>query len=177
MTHGSQPPHHARARFEELVRAYGRLVRGVVTRTAGTRAATLADDVEQEVLLALWKQVQAGRDIVNPAAYLYQAAARETVRMVRKLRQTEHADVATIDVPATLETDAVTRLQALAVEARVREALQALPEARRVAVEAHLADLTFEDIMSMTGWSYNRTRNLVSRGMADLRQRLGDLEE
>ena len=29
-----------------------------------------------------------------------------------------------------------------------------------------------EEIGAVTGWSYNRTRNLVGKGMADLRQSL-----
>lgn len=161
-----------RARFEGLVREYGRLVRRVVGRTAGVHAAALGDDVEQEVLLALWKQVRAGREIESPAAYLHQAATRETIRMVRKLRARQHHDLETADPVACGAPDAEATLAARHLEARVRTALAALVDTRRAAVEAHLAGLSFEEIMSLTGWSYQRTRNLVSRGMADLRRHL-----
>jgi RNA polymerase sigma-70 factor (ECF subfamily) len=163
-------------RFDRLVSAYGRLVRGVVVRMAGARAERLADDVEQEVLLALWKQVRSGREIGHPAAYLYQAAVRETIRTVRRLRDPLHVDVTSVDGPVAPGADPATLLQGRAVETRVRAALDELPADRRAAAEAHIAGLSFEEIMSVTGWSYNRTRNLVSRGMTQLRRRLRDLE-
>jgi RNA polymerase sigma factor (sigma-70 family) len=165
-------PDPLRARFEGLVRDYGRLVRRVVGRTAGVHATALGDDVEQEVLLALWKQVRAGRDIESPAAYLHQAATRETIRMVRKLRATRHHDIDAVDLVDARVPDVEATLDTRAFETRVRAALAGLPEARRAAVEAHLGGLTFDEIMSLTGWSYQRTRNLVSRGMADLRREL-----
>lgn len=167
-------PDPLRARFEGLVQEYGRLVRRVVGRTAGVHADVLGDDVEQEVLLALWKQVRAGRDIESPAAYLHQAATRETIRMVRKLRARQHHDIDAVDVPAR-DDDAAAAFEVRRLEARVRDAVAGLSEHRRAAVEAHLAGLTFEEIMSLTGWSYQRARNLVSRGMADLRRQLGDV--
>lgn len=156
---------------------YGRLVRHVVGRTAGTHAESLGDDVEQEVLLALWKQVRAGRDIASPAAYLHQAATRETIRMVRKLRLRQHQEIDAADLVASGATTADAAFDARQLEGRVRGALAALTADRRAAVEAHLAGLTFDEIISLTGWSYQRTRNLVSRGMADLRRHLASVSD
>lgn len=173
--HDDSPATDPHVRFDGLVRTYGRLVRSVVVRVAGPRAQRLADDVEQEVLLALWKQVRAGREIAHPAAYLYQAAVRETIRMVRQLRDALHVEVTAVDGAAVPDADAVATLHVRAMESRVKAALAALPEGRRSAVEAHIAGLSFEEIMSVTGWSYNRTRNMVSRGMSDLRRQLDDL--
>jgi DNA-directed RNA polymerase specialized sigma24 family protein len=39
-------------------------------------------------------------------------------------------------------------------------------------VRAHLAGFQFQEIMIRFGWSYQRARNLISRGMADLRKAL-----
>jgi hypothetical protein len=34
--------------------------------------------------------------------------------------------------------------------------------------------LEYDEIERLTGWAYDRTRNLVSRGLADLRKLIGD---
>jgi DNA-directed RNA polymerase specialized sigma24 family protein len=39
-------------------------------------------------------------------------------------------------------------------------------------VKAHLMGYSAQEIMTMHGWSYNTARNLVARGMADLRLEL-----
>ncbi|HET9317017.1 MAG TPA: hypothetical protein VFQ51_15605, partial [Vicinamibacteria bacterium] len=40
---------------------------------------------------------------------------------------------------------------------------------RQAAVRAHLEGFQFQEVMLMHGWSYQKARNLVARGMADLR--------
>ncbi len=47
---------HPDARFEALVRDYGRLIRHAIRRAARADAPRLADDIEQTVLVALWQQ-------------------------------------------------------------------------------------------------------------------------
>lgn len=164
------PPH---SRFDALVQEYARLIRGVVSRVAGPHAARLAEDAEQEILLALWKQLRQGRDIAFPSSYLYRAAVRETVRLVRALRRGQGVPLDEVAEPVAAGTphDDVARE---ADAQRVRAALDALAIDRRRAVEAHLAGLSADEVMAVTGWSYNRTRNLTSRGMADLRRQLHD---
>jgi DNA-directed RNA polymerase specialized sigma24 family protein len=39
-------------------------------------------------------------------------------------------------------------------------------------VRAHLGGWSVQEIMDLTGWSYQKTRNLVARGMTDLRAAL-----
>lgn len=166
-----EPPHR---RFEGLVREYSRLIRGVVRRVAGRDADRVADDAEQEILLALWRQVRQDRPIASPVSYIYRAAVRETVRLVRAV----HAErVQRLDVARQVtssEPDPLARLEETMAVERIRAVLAQLPADRRRAVQAHLAGLTAEEVGAVTGWSYNRTRNLVAKGMADLRRGLRD---
>lgn len=37
---------------------------------------------------------------------------------------------------------------------------------------AHLAGFSAEEIMAMHGWPYQKARNLIARGMAELREKL-----
>ena len=48
--------------------------------------------------------------------------------------------------------------------------IEELGEGRRVVVRLHLAGYDREEIGRMLGWSEPKTRNLLYRGLADLRE-------
>ncbi len=54
----------------------------------------------------------------------------------------------------------------------IRSALSTLSPDRRRAVQAHLMGFEVREIMTMQNWPYNKARNLIARGMADLRRKL-----
>src|SRR5258707_6508691 len=75
--------------LEALVRQFSKLVRSVAARVGGTAGRELADDVEQQVFLNLWKQLKREQIIENPSSYIYRCAVRETVRLLDMQRVTE----------------------------------------------------------------------------------------
>jgi RNA polymerase sigma factor (sigma-70 family) len=164
------------ARFEELVRAHARIVRAAIARTAGTSGMALAEDIEQRVYLALWKQVADQREIHHPASYLYRAAVRETLALVREEQRrrldAEPRDETQPSEARSPEATPVERLASRELGRRIDQAIAALAPERRRAVRAHLAGLAVQDLMTIERWSYQKARNLVQRGMAELRQRL-----
>ncbi len=156
----------------ELISRYARLIRSAVTRVAGAAAPEIADDIEQRVALSLLRRAKDEQAIRHPASYLYRAAVRETVRVVREERRRQQQAPATDDLypggPASPE-----RLYELKeMGMRITEALGTLQPRRRRAVRAHLAGFSVREIMEMYEWSYNTARNLIARGMADLRAEL-----
>ena len=162
------------ARFEALVRDYGRLIRHAIARAARTDAPRLADDIEQSVLGALWQQIAREQAIDHPASYIYRAAVRETVRAIRRDRaQSAGAEpvgeaVEQVTTGTTPHDDLRRREQ----REVLRASLDTLSPERARAVKAHLAGFTVEEIMGLCGWPYQKTRNLIARGMADLRTAL-----
>lgn len=160
------------ARFDALARRYARLIRSVVQRVAGRQADSLGDDAEQEILLSLWKQVAQEREIVHPVSYIYRAAVRETTRLVRLARRMPVDALVGDGVEAPAADAADAPHAAAETHARIEAALATLAPDRRRAAEAHLAGLTVQQIMDLTGWPYQRARNLIARGVADLRAAL-----
>jgi RNA polymerase sigma factor (sigma-70 family) len=152
----------------ELITRYGRLIRSVVIRVCGPDgAARIEDDVEQAVITAIWQQIKREQTIEFPASYVYRCAVRETVRLVRRDhdRQTEPL---TEDIAVHHDPE-----QALAdkqIADGVERCIATLDEDRQVAVRGHLAGLTVDEIMEINAWPYQKARNLIARGMADLRQ-------
>ena len=169
------------ARFAELLESYDRLIRGIVGRV-GRRLGMTRDnfltreDIEQEVRLDLWKQVARGQQIDYPATYIYKATIRETLRALRRTVTRETVSLDSSGVADTL-LDAVDPFHALAAKEQFREIIigvRCLAPDRQHAVRAHLTGFGFHEIMNLYGWSYQRTRNLISRGMADLRKSLNE---
>jgi len=156
--------------FTHLVRRYSRLIRSAVARVAGPSAAGICDDVEQKVLLALWQAMPGEQMPDHPSSYIYRAAVRETVRAVRGLKETSEMEWAADKPDPSATPDAI--MEAKELGRAIRTALSEIGSDRRRAVTAHLAGYGVKEIMVMFDWPYHKARNLIARGMADLRRKL-----
>ena len=165
------------ARYDALIGKYDRLIRAIVAR-AGRRMGLRRDsflekdDIEQEVRLDLWKQIARGQIIEFPATYIYRATIRETIRVLRR-------NISRVMTPIEGDSGAEQvkevgdPFQTLAAKEELRDivlGLRLLTPERQSAVRAHLAGFQFQEIMVMYGWTYQKARNLIARGMADLRK-------
>jgi DNA-directed RNA polymerase specialized sigma24 family protein len=171
-------PKGAAARFDLMLRQYDRLIVSIVSRLGrqfGLRrdSFTVRDDIAQEVRFDLWKQVARGVVIEFPATYIYRATIRETVRALRRAASRDMEPLDDEGAQAIEPADPFKILVARDQMRQVHEGVASLSTERRHAVEAHLTGYEFQELMSMHGWSYQKARNLVSRGMADLRKHLG----
>ncbi len=166
---GTSPPPPAEARLEALLQQYGSLIAWAVRRVAGPACQHHMEDIRQSVVVALWTQLRRGRTIAYPSAYIHRIAVRETVRAVARARAQSGEPLGDdIDHTAMDEPDD----PALRREHRdaVRAAVTALTLDRRRAVQGHLAGFSVHELMDLYGWSYQRARNLIARGMADVRE-------
>jgi DNA-directed RNA polymerase specialized sigma24 family protein len=123
--------------------------------------------------MGLWTQVSRGRAITHPAAYLHRAAVRETVRAMARTRAREAVLVADgrDDSSQAAAPDANAVVRGEQREA-LRAAIVALSLDRRRAVQGHLAGFSVQELMDLYGWSYQRARNLIARGLVDVRAQL-----
>lgn len=160
-------------RFEQLVSQYGPVIRSAIRSVAGGGGESIAADAEQQVLLELWRQIAREQIIEYPSSYLYKAAVRETIRLARQARKRSEEVLETVNI-ADHRPEINPERQALSGELsdRLCEITSSLLEDRRQAVVAHLAGFGVREIMETHGWPYQRARNLIARGMADLRRAL-----
>jgi RNA polymerase sigma factor (sigma-70 family) len=159
------------AQLEALVRRYSEFIRRLVAKVGGWRADAVADDVEQAVFLGIWRQIEQQRHVRHPTSYIYKAAVRETLRLLRERRMESLEEIAPDTEPFTADGpehafEAKRKIDAL------EECLGSLRSDREIAVRAHLAGFSVEEIMNLRGWSYQKARNLIARGIADLRHAL-----
>jgi RNA polymerase sigma factor (sigma-70 family) len=157
-------------RFRALASAYGRLVRAAVRRVS-PRAGALAEEIEQRILTQLWKRLGRDAAIEFPSAYLYRAAVRETVRALRQ--EAAQAGEPLESEPAAVGgDDPHDRLAARELGESLEQEIARLAPERARAVRLHIGGWDVQEIMTLQGWSYQKARNLVARGMAQVRGRL-----
>ena len=162
------------ARLEELVRRYGRLIQRIVARVGGRDAALVSEDIEQTVVLGIWQQLKREQTIEHPASYVYRAAVRETIRTLERERARRAAPEGLLDREGapSIHVDPFVAVSAKEQGEAIEASIEQLAPDRRRAARAHLAGFEVAEIMSMYGWTYQKARNLIARGMADLRDAL-----
>jgi RNA polymerase sigma factor (sigma-70 family) len=165
----AEPPHTT---FERLVRRYGLLVSRVVAKVARGKASGAEADIEQRVLVGLWRQISREQTVEHPSSYLYRAAVRETVRYLKEESRRGQVTLEEAAEQAAPSLDPEQSMAARQQAGRLEAALATLVPERAVAVRAHLEGHEVQEIMKLHGWPYQKARNLIARGMTDLRKAL-----
>jgi RNA polymerase sigma-70 factor (ECF subfamily) len=140
------------------------------------------DEVLQEVRIRIWKAsggsgAPSEQILLSPTSYVYKTAVSAAIDLIRRQRSERarntislegEGDVPVLETAPTAQTD----LETTELMEQVERAIETIPDSRRPAVRMYLAGYSREDIAELMGWSEARTRNLVYRGLDDLRRRL-----
>jgi RNA polymerase sigma factor (sigma-70 family) len=164
--------------LEGLIASFADMVRAVAWRHR--LSDTDVDEVMQEVRIRLWRSRGAGGEeseqiAASPASYVYRTAVSAALDLLRS-RRTERARMTVpleedgLGIAGGAGADSETESSELADA--VAGAIEMIPQSRRGVVRMYLAGYPREEIASMMGWSEAKTRNLLYRGLADLRERL-----
>jgi len=164
----------ASAAIEALVSRFGTMVRSVGVRRG--LAESDLDEVLQEVRIRLWRAGDGGKDLDDlGSSYLYRVATSAAVDLLRR-RRARGADRSTDvteagDLPSG-ESSPHEQVEAGELAGQIDRAVESLSTDRRVAVRFYLSGYDRDHIARVLGWSEARTRNLLYRGLEDLRERL-----
>ncbi|MGH7470552.1 MAG: RNA polymerase sigma factor [Longimicrobiales bacterium] len=158
------------AALEGVIVRFGRMLRAVGLRR-GLSEADL-DELVQEVRVRLWRALADSEKIRRvQTSYVYSAAMSAALDMLRRrrARPEEAVDVALLDDEVAEASTPETDLERGELAARIDRAIRELPEARAVVVRLHLSGYDRLEIARLLGWTEPKVRNLIYRGLADLR--------
>jgi RNA polymerase sigma-70 factor (ECF subfamily) len=137
------------------------------------------DDIEQDARLRLWRAIESERDLSGLASYIYRIAETATIDAVRRamarheLYQEEEQGESGYGLLATDPSRAPDlEAERSILLGKVRAALARLPEKRRAAVELYLEGMTAQEVADLLRWTEPKARNLIYRGLEELRRRL-----
>ncbi len=154
---------------------------GDVARRAGSAHGLQGDEIDevlQDVRIRIW---HAGADHAKletmTASYVYRAAVSAAVDMLRRRRARHEQPLddgtgAAFDVPVHPREEADQHAIADETQLAVAAALATMVPNRRAVVRMFLSGYSREEIGSLLGWSEAKARNLLYRGLDDLRHRL-----
>lgn len=159
------------ARLEALLTRYTAAVEAAAARR-GLPSADVGE-VFQEVRIRLWKALDAEKIDRVRASYVYRTAVSAAIDLIRRrrARAEDPLDTAASELRATAPGPQAT-LEGTELEGHVVAALNELVASRRTVVRMYLAGYKREEIADLLGWSEAKTRNLLYRGLADLRAAL-----
>jgi RNA polymerase sigma factor (sigma-70 family) len=171
----SRPSDQVSPALEAMVARFAERVRyiGVQHGLSGSDV----EDLVQEVRLRLWKALESGEKIsAAPASYIHRTAVSAALDLLRR-RRARRETPARLSRPSGLamlgeSASADRMLEQLELQEQVGRAVDSLIPARRSVVRMYLAGYAREEIADLLGWSEPKTRNLLYRGLADLRERL-----
>lgn len=167
---------HLSLALEAAVARFGNMVRQVGRRYQLHESGL--DEVMQEVRIRLWRARGTSEQVGETnTSYVYRTASSAALDVLRRrrARQAERHDTIDGDAAAatlTSNPDPHAALEGSEFADRVARAIDEIPVSRRPAVRMHLAGYPREEIATLMGWTEAKTRNLLYRGLADLRERL-----
>jgi RNA polymerase sigma factor (sigma-70 family) len=169
----TEPIDRVSAALEALVARFGRMVRRVGFDHGLSEADV--EEVVQEVRIRVWK---ARPDVIGElqAAYVHRTAVSAALDIIRRRRSESRFEGPEAADGVSAENDPAfspqRSLEVSDLQAAVAEAVETLAEARRPVVQMYLQGYSREEIAELLKWSEAKTRNLLYRGLADLRSRL-----
>lgn len=161
------------AALEAVVSRFARMVRSVGVRH-GLSEPDL-DEVLQEVRIRLWQACPTSEQIqALGASYVYRAAISAARDLLRRRRARSAALTDPVEEHASLavSSSASQAVEASDLERQVLDVLDTIPLSRRAVLRMYLSGYEREEIAELMDWSEAKTRNLLYRGLADLRQGL-----
>ncbi|HEY7481967.1 MAG TPA: RNA polymerase sigma factor [Gemmatimonadales bacterium] len=169
---------HLSLALEAAVARFGSMVRQVGRRYRLDESGL--DEVMQEVRIRLWRARGTSEQVGETnTSYVYRTASSAALDVLRRRRARQADRHDAIDDRATVTTmltsqepDPHATLEGSELAHRVARAIDEIPATRRAPVRMHLAGYPREEIASLMGWTEAKTRNLLYRGLADLRERL-----
>ena len=166
----------------ELEAAVGRFA-ALVRRVGLRHRLSDADleDVLQEVRIRLWRaRSEARGEKTEPvsASYVHRVAVSAAVDLLRRRRARGGDRTVPLDEisePVAEHSDPARSVEESELAAQLSRAIDAITPSRRPVVRMYLAGYSGEEVARMMGWSEPKTRNLLYRGLADLRERLEEM--
>ncbi len=177
MAHSSQKA----AAVEETIEKFTYLIRAAIRKTCPRIGKLDMDDIEQEVRISIWKEIRKSeKEIRNLGSYIWRVTYTTTSKVMKRLSEHRKELINVQEDCRPMEEAFLTperngpdhHYQNEELLRIARESVDSLIDSRRQVVRLYLTGMSTDEITEYFGWSDGKARNLLSRGLADLRLKL-----
>lgn len=131
-------------------------------------------DAVHDLFVRLWEKHSTLNPAANPRPYLLIALRNDLLRANKKASKTSELSEAPEDEAPSIESEWVDAELTVAKSATLAAAVGQLSERERELIELRFTqNLDYEDIVEVTGISYQSARNTLARAIGKLRKSLG----
>ncbi len=164
--------------LEALLARFTNFIRAHIQKFEVQRFGIDPDDIAQEVRIKIWKLIKNEKNIVNYASYIKKIVDTVVIDQLRLLRKDEqlYRMEKQKQVAEQMNGYRPQVLRNARMKEAVGKAVESLIESRRNVVKLYLFELSIEEISRFYGWSLHKTRNLLYRGLADLKRALKEVD-
>ncbi len=163
--------------LRELLEGYAQYMNVQVQQYNLTKYGLDPEDILQDVRIRIWKIICSERIILCPGSYIRKIISSAVIDQLRKRRREDNLFVCEklkcISEQGYMYCREADRKKGL--EEAVGRAVEGLIDTRRQVVKLYLMNLNIQEIASYLHWTQNKTRNLLYRGLADLRDSLREM--
>jgi len=160
--------------FGMIIKRFSRFIKANIQRFNLPKRGIDPDDIFQEVKIKIWKILNSEKKIINYSSYIKKIVDSSVIDHLRRLRKDEevifHERQKKISERQTLY--ARNPLSDAKMEETIGHAIESLLKSRKKVVKLFLLDMSIEEIAISFGWSNDKTRNLLYRGLNDLKKKL-----
>jgi len=134
------------------------------------------EDILQDVNIRIWKLICNEKIISNYASYIKKIVNSSVIDQLRKCRHEEglfnnEKRIRIAEREMAYSKEAIHNKN---LEEIVAKAVEMLIDSRRQVIKLYLLNLSIQEIAGYLNWSQDKTRNLLYRGLADLKNILKD---
>jgi RNA polymerase sigma-70 factor (ECF subfamily) len=133
------------------------------------------EDLSQEIKIKIWRTIEDEKKIKNYSSYIKKIVDSTVIDHIRKFKRRERILNNEKQNRISEQESYYAAHNPYRKDPRdiVGKAVGSLRESRQKVVRLYLLNMTIEEIAISLNWSKDKTRNLLYRGLADLKKMLG----
>jgi len=158
--------------FQAIIDRFSLFIRMHIQKFNLQRYGLDTEDIFQEVRIKIWKVLNDEKKINNYSSYIKKIVDSSVIDHLRKMKREERifrqekqkkvAEQKKVYVPEFSHEKIIKEM--------IGKAVDSLIESRRKVVKLYLLSMTIEEISAYLNWSKDKTRNLLYRGLSDLKE-------
>jgi RNA polymerase sigma factor (sigma-70 family) len=164
--------------FEQLMARFTQFIRSLVQKYNLHKYGIDPDDICQDVRIKLWKLLCGEKNVINYPSYIRKIVNSSVIDQLRKIRKEEaiYSQEKQRQVAEQEQIYGSDLARYKTMEDIIGRAVNSLIESRRQAVKLYLLNLSVQEISDYLNWTVDKTRNLLYRGLADLKRALRKMD-
>lgn len=163
--------------FEVLIERFSGYIRAQIQKFEPQRSGIDPDDLTQEIRIKLWKVLKNEKKILNYSSYIKKIVDSTVIDHIRKSRRQEFAlNIEKLKFISEQKSNYAMCFSDEKMHAQlIAQAINSLMKSRQKVVRLFLLNMTLDEISIFLNWSKDKTRNLLYRGLTDLKNALKDV--